>query len=88
MKVGSFHTHDGWTFQRDTNGDVIIRVDTLTTLGTRITIEHRLDADSWCSVVAHVSPHGDCAEAFEHASRLHQLGLSNVPRVDREGDDE
>lgn len=77
--VGAFHTHDGWYFQRGEHGEVII---SLTAGGT--TVRHVVDSDTWCSIVAHVSPHGDCSEAFTYVEQLHSAGLPDVPRVGRQ----
>ena len=71
MELG-FHTQDGLYFQRGKDGSVV---------ATRATPEMKdpsevqvlfvLDANSWASVVAHVSRLGSTSEGFAAASALH-----------------
>ena len=66
-EIGAFHTHDGWYFQRQQGGSVLVSHVT----GPDGEDEVTLDADTWASVVAFVCADGDNANTFGKAQTLH-----------------
>jgi hypothetical protein len=89
--VSSFHTKDGWHFERGENGDVVI---TLVDLNEQPQLREfvRLDANTWASVLAHVSAYvespvlGEAVRAAEmfHAGRSSAINwIATPPREER-----
>lgn len=66
-EIGAFHTHDGWYFQRQGDGCVLVTHVT----GLDGEDEVTLDPDTWASVVAFVCAEGDNASTFSKAQTLH-----------------
>jgi len=68
MEPGEFHSHDGWHWQRLTDGSVRVRIERVVPGSPPGDVMvHTLDAASWASVVAHVSAHGDTSDAWAQA---------------------
>lgn len=67
-----FHSKDGLFFERDTDGNVIVRKAE----GTRVTTKTTLDPGTWASVIAFVSANGDNASNFQIAKSFHKGELT------------
>lgn len=63
-----FHAHDGWYFHRETDGSVKVTA----TRGEVVVVLH---PDTWASIVASVSVHGETAETFGQARAFHGGGM-------------
>lgn len=66
-----FHARDGLYFKRMPDGSVLIRFDVQLIGKPLVRVERRVDADTWASAVASVSPWGDNAVTFQAACELH-----------------
>ena len=62
---GRFHSHDGWYFQREQDGSVVVDSPNDTV---------RFDPDSWASIVAFVSGAGESGETWQRAREFHHAG--------------
>ena len=65
-----FHSKNGLFFQRDEEGNVIVRKVT----GGRVMFKETLDANSWASVICSVSSRGENADNFQIAKSFHMGG--------------
>lgn len=73
---GPFHAHDGWYFDRDDEGQVLIqhRVPMDGGSGARsweVDAQILMDAATWASVVVSLSATPDSSEAYSAAQALH-----------------
>ena len=68
---GAFHARDGLFFRREKNGDVTVAVTESAHTATPIVREVRLDAATWCSVVASMRRSGEDYESFTAAEAFH-----------------
>ncbi len=77
-----FHYKDNWYFERLEDGSVMITHPDGPGLNSEPE-EFIIDADSWASIVAHVSSRGEKADTFREASLFH--AGKEVQVIDSEG---
>ena len=81
----SFHAKDGLHFERriEMNGAVRIFKHENAKPGSRIVMDLVVDADTWCSIVAAMSPAGENGDTFRMAEDLHKYSLTDDPALKR-----
>jgi len=68
-----FHAKNGLFFQRDEDGNVVVRkVESDQLRGERVMFKATLDPNTWASVMASVCARGEGATTFEEAGQFHQ----------------
>jgi len=68
-----FHAKNGLFFQRDEDGNVIVRkVETDNLRGTRVMFKATLEPNTWASVMASVCARGEDANTFQEADQFHR----------------
>jgi len=71
METGEFHWQDGWYFKRMPEGGVRMRKREASREDAPIVLEVIVDADSWCSIVSHVTAGGE-AQSWPVVRALHR----------------
>lgn len=77
MREG-FHAHDGWYFRRNTDDSVTIEIAESAHVDAPLVDAAAFDADTWASIVASVSAHGESSGTFHAAQALH-MGEPQLP---------
>lgn len=67
-----FHARDGWYFSR--NADGCVRITNRRNVSTdvrHVIAEVEVDADTWCSIIASMTPTRETSATFQAARDLH-----------------
>jgi hypothetical protein len=78
MREG-FHAHDGWYFRREPGGHVVVEVAESDHHDAPLRVAAIFDPNSWASIVASVSHHGE-TEGTWRAVRLFHQPADILPR--------
>jgi hypothetical protein len=71
--VKGFHAHDGWYFRRNGDGSVTVSVTQTAQADAPVEREVTVSPETWASIVASVSLHGESALTFAAAAGLHVI---------------
>lgn len=71
VERGAFHIHNGWWIRREEHGGVTIEAREPGEPDAPLRMAFTVDAESWASMVAHVSARGETAETWYEALQFH-----------------
>lgn len=66
-----FHYKDGWFFTRQNDGSVLLECRDKMQPDGEVLTSLKIDADSWCSVIASMSDTGETHEKWLEARKFH-----------------